>query len=90
MKKENLEEAKMLVNRIENFENAIEVCENPNYIKRGLSKLYLNLFKPIKRGFIEVCYEHDSYINLSDEQSQELLNIIKKWLKDDKEKLDAL
>ena len=90
MKKENLEEAKILVNRIEKFENAIEVCENPNYIKRGLSKLFLDIFKPIKCGFIEVCYEHDSYINLSDEQRQELLNIIKKWLKEDKERLEAL
>ena len=86
MKRENLEEAKMLVDRIEKFENAIEVCDN----KGGLPlKFFLKPFKPNKLGFIDVCYD-DSYINLSDEQSQELLNIIKKWLKEDKEKLDAL
>ena len=75
MKKENLEEAKILVNRIEKFENAIEVCDTKGDTPL---KFFLNLFKPIKCGFIEVCYEHDSYINLSDEQNQELLNIIKK------------
>ena len=87
MKRENLEEAKMLVDRIEKFENAIEVCETRNGIFLEFS---LNPFKPNKCGFIDPSYINDKEIILSDEQSQELLNIIKKWLKEDKEKLDAL
>jgi hypothetical protein len=87
MKKENLEEAKMLVDRIEKLENAIEVCETQNGIFLEFS---LNTFKPNKCGFIDPCYINDKEINLSDEQSQELLNMLKKWLKEDKERLEEL
>ena len=86
MKKENLEEAKMLVDRIEKLENAIEVCDTKGGV---FFKFLLNPFKPNKCGYIDVCYD-DSYIDLSDEQSKELLNIVKKWLKNDKERLEEL
>ena len=87
MKKENLEEVKIIVDRIEKLENAIEVCDDRNGIFLEFS---LNPFKPNKCGFIDPCYINDKEIILSDEQSQELLNMVKKWLKEDKEKLEAL
>ncbi len=87
MKKENLEEAKIIVDRIEKLENAIEVCDDRNGIFLEFS---LNPFKPNKCGFIDPCYINDKEISLSDEQSQELLNIVKKWLKNDKERLETL
>lgn len=87
MKKENLEEVKMLVDRIEKLANAIDICETRNGIFLEFS---LNPFKPNKCGFIDSCYINDKEISLSYEQTQELLNIVKKWLKNDKERLEEL
>ena len=87
MKAENLEKAQRLIRRIGLMEKALE-CYHSNYKKH----LFVNLIKrsKSKEGGLEIGYGNDYYIGLSSQQEEDLAELIKKWLEEDKWELETL
>lgn len=88
MKAENLEKAQRLIHRIELMEKALDGYQASNHNRH----LFVNLFKrsKSKESELEVGYCHDYYIGLSSQQEEDLAELIKKWLEEDKQELETL
>ena len=94
MKRENLEEAKNVINRITGFETMVELYERFKEQKRSPYSLFINLLK-VTRGKkkyvkLELLNDRDFYVGLSIEQQEELIELVNKWLIQDKKKLEEL
>lgn len=90
MKRENLEEARRIVNRLRSMEEAIEVYDKTKENEFSWCRLFINLFRNKNKAELDVMYKHDNYIEVSMEQQEELANLIRKWIEEDKKKLETL
>lgn len=96
MKRENLKEAQTMVNRITRFEEMIKWYERFSAVENSPYSVFVNLIKFVcgkkKRCELEVAYNYDSdySIGLSNEQQKELIELVNKWLMEDKKKLEEL
>ena len=94
MKRENLEEAKTIINRITRFETMVELYERFKEQEHSPYSLFINLFK-VTRGRkkyvkLELLNDKDFYVGLSMKQQEELIELVNKWLIQDKKKLEEL
>lgn len=96
MKRENLKEAQTIINRITRFEEMIKWYERFSVVENSPYSVFVNLIKLVcgkkKRAELEVAYNYDTdySIGLSDEQQKELIELVNKWLMEDKKKLEEL
>ena len=96
MKRENLKEAQTLINRITGFEEMTKWYEQYKEREHSAYSVFVNLIKFVcgkkKRAELEVAYNYDSdySIGLSNEQQKELIELVNKWLMEDKKKLEEL
>lgn len=94
MKRENLQEAKVIVDRITNMETAVSCYEKFKETEASPYRLFVNLTKLItnkKTKFqFELGYDHDFYVGLSQKQQDELCEMVKKWINEDKEELEKM
>ena len=94
MKRENLEEAKTIINRITGFETMVELYERFKEQKRSPYSFFINLLKVTcgKKKYVklELLNDRDFYVGLSIEQQEELIELVNKWLIQDKQKLEEL
>lgn len=90
MKKENFEEVKTIVNRINSMEAAINFYDATNENEFSWSRLFVNLFRGKKKSEFEVVYKGDVYIHVSMKQQDELANLVRKWITEDKKRLEEL
>jgi len=90
MKKENFEEVKTIVNRINSMEAAINLYDTTNENEFSWSRLFVNLFIGKKKSEFEVGYKGDVYIPVSMKQQDELANLVRKWITEDKKRLEEL
>ena len=96
MKRENLKEAQTMINRITRFEEMIKWYEQYREIENSPYSVFVNLIKLVcgkkKRAELEVAYNYDTdySVGLSVEQQKELIELINKWLAEDKKKLEEL
>ena len=87
MKRENIEEANIIVKRLYSMERAIIVYERDN----NAFRLFGRLFRKAKeKAELEIGYDGCSYIRLSEEQQREFAYLIRKWIEEDKRKLETL
>ena len=90
MKIENIEEAKILVNRIRSMEQAIQFYDVTKKNEFSWSRLFVNLFRGHKKPEFEVQYKGDVSIALSMQQQDELANLVRKWITEDRKRLEEL
>ena len=90
MKIENIEEAKRIVYRIQSMEQAIQFYDATKKNGFSWSRLFVNLFRGHKKSEFEVQYKGDVSIELSMKQQNELANLVRKWITEDKKRLEEL
>ncbi len=90
MKRENFEEAKRLVTRIEEMEEALKFYNSTKENEFFWSRLFPTLYKNGRKSEFELGYKHDFTISISMEQQEELANLVRKWVEEDKKKLETL
>ena len=96
MKRENLREAQTLINRITGFEEITKWYEQYKEIEHSAYSVFVNLAKFIcgkkKHVELEVAFKHstDYSVGLSNEQQEELIQLVNKWIMEDKKKLETL
>jgi len=90
MKAENLEEAKRLISRIGNMEDALRQYDSTKDKEFQWRRLFINWFKSNKESAFAVGYDSDLYICVSMEQQAELADLLRKWIKEDKQRLETL
>lgn len=94
MKRENLEEAKTIINRITGFETMVELYEQFKEQEHSPYSLFINLLKVTcgrkKYVKLELVNKRDFYVGLSMEQQEELIELVNKWIIRDKKKLEEL
>lgn len=94
MKRENLEEAKTIVNRITGFETMVKLYEQFKEQEHSPYSLFINLLKVTcgrkKYVKLELVNDRDFYVGLSMEQQEELIELVNKWMVEDKKKLEEL
>jgi hypothetical protein len=90
MKIENIEEAKTIVNRIRSMEQAIQFYDATKKKEFSWNRLFVNLFRGHNKSEFEVQYKGDVSIALSMKQQDELSNLVRKWITEDKKRLEEL
>lgn len=94
MKRENLKEAKVIVDRITSMESAVSCYENFKETEASPYRLFVNFVKLVTnkktKPQFELGYNHDFYVGLSQKQQDELCELIKKWINEDKEELEKM
>jgi transcriptional regulator len=90
MKRENLEEAKKIIKRLNTMEIALQIYDRSKDTGYGWRRLFVSLFKNKKKADLEVGYSADETISISEEQQKELADLMRKWIRDDKEKVESL
>ena len=90
MKAENLEEAKRIISRLNDMESALQLYDKTKENEFSWSRLFVNIFKTKKSAELEIGYNSDDYICVSMEQQEELATLLRKWVQEDKAKLETL
>ena len=94
MKRENLEEAKTIINRINGFETIVKLYEQFKEQEYSPFSLFINLLKVTcgrkKYVKLELVNDRDFYVGLSMKQQEELIELVNKWMVEDKKKLEEL
>ena len=87
MKREDIEEANIIVKRLYSMERAILYYEND----RNQFRLFGRLIRKAKeKAKLEIGYDGSSRIELTEEQQREFAYLIRKWIEEDKRKLESL
>lgn len=90
MKRENIKEAQDIIARLEKMETAVNFFDKYKDIECSPFSLFVEFFKNKRRAGLDAGYHYDYSIGLNLKQQEELAELLKKWISEDRQKLETL
>ena len=97
MKREHLEEAERIIRRLSQMEEVVQYYEkykkeNEEDKRFSWGRLFVKAFSNARKRSIEfdIGCAYEKSIPVSEKQQEELAELLKKWIEEDKQELDKL